>query len=134
MQPENQTADIARLIEAFGRGLAQGLVGARAVTTLKAKQRKTRSKKITQQPVQEDLFPMPTFGREELEISPEQLAQRMQEFEAEMAVDKTIRRPSPPPPKDFPGDDKFPKVDADTYQPSREDDTEGRSTGIPWRS
>jgi hypothetical protein len=133
MQPENQTADIARLIEAFGRGLAQGLVGARAVTTLKAKQRKTRSKKITQQPVQEDLFPMPTFGREE-EIPTDQLVKAMAEFEAEIENNRPVRKPSPPPPKTFPGDEKFPKVDADTYQPSREDDTEGRSTGIPWRS
>jgi hypothetical protein len=128
--------DLAQLVEAMARGLAQGIVGARPVTTLKAKQRKPRSKqfKVVDQPQQESMFPMPTFGREELEISPEQLAQRMQEFEAEMAVDKTVRRPSPPPPKGFPGDDKFPKVDQDTYQPSREDDTEGRSTGIPWRA
>jgi hypothetical protein len=128
--------DPKELIEAFGRGLAQGLVGARAVTTLKAKQRKTRSKKVlpVASPVQEEMFPIPTFGREE-EITPEQFAQMMSRAETSMGnPPPEHRRPSPPPPKEFPGDERFPKVNSDTYQPSREDDTDGQATGIPWRS
>lgn len=128
--------DPKELIEAFGRGLAQGLVGARAVTTLKAKQRKTRSKKVlpVASPVQENLFPIPDFGRNE-EMSPEQFAGTMQRAEQEIGnPPPEHRRPSPPPPKDFPGDENFPKMNSDTYQPSREDDVGGESTGIPWRS
>jgi hypothetical protein len=128
--------DVTGLIEAFGRGLAQGLVGARPASTTKPQQRKPRSKKVLPgaSPVQEEMFPIPTFGREE-EITPEQFAGMMQRAEQEMGnPPPPHRKPSPPPSKDFPGDENFPKMSSDTYQPSREDDVSGESTGIPWRS
>ena len=117
--------DLERLVEAMARGLAQGIVGARPVPTKQAKQRKPRSI-----PQQEEMFPMPDFGREE--VSPQQFAQTIERMEQEFS-DRPVRKPSPPP-KEFPGDEQYPKMTSDTYQPSREDDTQGQATGLPWRA
>ena len=120
--------DLERLVEAMARGLAQGIIGARPVPTKQAKQRKPRS---IPQPKQEEMFPMPDFGREE--VSPQQFAQTIERMEQEFS-DRPVRKPSPPPPKEFPGDEQYPKMTSDTYQPSREDDTQGQATGLPWRA
>jgi|ERR1017187_60337 hypothetical protein len=126
------------LVEAFARGLTQGLLGARPVAATQKRQRKPRSikHKVVPEAEQESLFPMPDFGRSEAgEIDPEQMTEALLRMEQEIQAQKpTHRVPSPPPKKEFPGDEQYPKMSADTYQPSREDDTEGQSTGIPWRA